>query len=86
MLKIGHSTVKKINEGKMKKGLYPNYPIRKKSVYETRADQIKDLLLNTKYTKQEIMKIANCSDETIRRINIGESFHNNNLKYPLRNL
>lgn len=86
MLEIGHSTVKKINEGKMKKGLYPNYPIRKKSVYETRADQIKDLLLNTKYTKQEIMKITNCSDETIRRINIGESFYNNNLNYPLRNL
>ena len=86
MLKMGHSTVKKINEGTLRKGLYPNYPIRKKSVYETRADKIKDLLLNSNYSKKEIMEITNCSDETVRRVNIGESFHDNNLNYPLRSL
>lgn len=86
MLKMGYSTVKKINEGKLRKGLYPNYPIRKKSVYEVRADKIKDLLLNTNYSKKEIMEITNCSDETVRRVNIGESFHEEKLNYPLRNL
>lgn len=44
ILGIGHSTVKKINEGVLRKGLYPTYPIRKKSIYEIRADKIKDLL------------------------------------------
>lgn len=34
ILNIGYSTVKKINEGKLRKGLYPTYPIRKKTVYE----------------------------------------------------
>jgi DNA invertase Pin-like site-specific DNA recombinase len=34
ILGIGYSTVKKINEGKMRKGLYPTYPIRKKTAYE----------------------------------------------------
>lgn len=86
MLNIGESTVKKINEGKMRKGLYPNYPIRKKSIYEMRADKIKDLLLNSYYSKEEIIAITNASKETIRRINIGESFYDEKLKYPLRNL
>ena len=48
--------------------------------------QIKYLLLNTNYSKKEIMEIANCSDETVRRVNIGESFHEEKLNYPLRNL
>ena len=34
ILEIGYSTVKKINEGKLRKGLYPTYPIRKKTAYE----------------------------------------------------
>ena len=86
MLEMSYSTVKKINEGKLRKGLYPNYPIRKKSAYEVRADKIKNLLLNTNYSKKEIMEITNCSDETVRRVNIGESFHEEKLNYPLRNL
>lgn len=86
MLNIGESTVKKINEGKMRKGLYPNYPIRKKSIYEMRADKIKDLLLNSHYSKEEIIAMTNASKETVRRINIGESFYDEKLKYPLRNL
>ena len=85
-LGIGYSTVKKINAGTLRNGLYPTYPIRKKSSNEIRAEKIKDLLLNSNLTKTEISKIADVSMETVRRINTGLSFKDNKLSYPLRNL
>lgn len=86
VLDIGYSTVKKINAGTLRKGLYPSYPIRKKDIRELRADKIKDALINTKMTYQDIISMYGSSKETIRRINNGESFHDTNLIYPLRNL
>lgn len=85
-LDMGYSTVKKINAGTLKNGLYPTYPIRKRDVRAIRADKIKDALLHTNMTYQEIIDLYGSSKETIRRINIGESFKDNNLVYPLRNL
>lgn len=86
LLGLGYSTVKKINAGTLRKGLYPSYPIRKKSANEQRANKIKELLLTTSYSNSEIAKIVNSSEETVRRIKIGESFKDNNLQYPLNNL
>lgn len=86
ILGIGYSTVKKINAGTLRKGLYPTYPIRKKSVYEQRADKIKELLLTTNYSNAEIAKITNASEETVRRIKIGETHFDKKLNYPLSNL
>lgn len=86
MLNIGYSTVKKINAGTLRKGLYPTYPIRKKSVNEMRADKIKKLLLTTDYSNSKIANIVNASEETVRRIKIGESFKDEKLSYPLSNL
>ena len=86
MLNLGYSTVKKINAGTLRKGLYPTYPIRKKSVNEMRADKIKKLLLTTNYSNLKIANIVNASEETIRRIKIGESFKDEKLSYPLSNL
>ena len=86
ILNISYSTVKKINAGTMRKGLYPTYPIRKKSVNEIRADKIKKLLLTTQKTNAEIAKMTNASEETVRRINIGETFKDEKLSYPLKNL
>lgn len=86
ILGIGYSTVKKINAGTLRKGLYPTYPIRKKSANEFRADKIKELLLTTDKSNKEIAKIVNSSEETVRRIKNGETFKDNNLSYPLRNL
>lgn len=85
-LDMGYSTVKKINTGTLRNGLYPTYPIRKRDVRAIRADKIKDALLHTNMTYQEIIGLYGSSKETIRRINIGESFKDNNLVYPLRNL
>lgn len=86
ILGIGYSTVKKINAGTLRKDLYPTYPIRKKSVYEQRADKIKELLLTTNYSNAEIAKITNASEETVRRIKIGETHFDEKLNYPLSNL
>lgn len=85
-LNIGYSTVKKINAGTLRKGLYPTYPIRKISANEMRANKIKDLLLHSNYSKTEISKLLNVDLETIRRINIGQCFNDKQLQYPLRNL
>lgn len=86
ILEMGYSTVKKINAGTLRKGLYPTYPIRKKSANEFRADKIKELLMTTNKTNKEIAKMVNSSEETVRRINIGKTFKDNKLSYPLRNL
>lgn len=84
LLNIGYSTVKKINSGKLRKGLYPTYPIRKWTPNEIRANQIADLLINTNLAASEIAKICNASDETVRRVNIGATFKKSNVNYPLR--
>lgn len=84
ILQMGHSTVKKINEGKLRKGLYPTYPIRSKSVYEIKADKVKDLLKHSNLDFNEIAKRANVSLATVQRVNKGESFNDKNCCYPLR--
>lgn len=84
MLQMGHSTVKKINEGKLRKGLYPTYPIRSKSVYEIKADKVKDLLKHSNLDFNEIAKRVNVSLATVQRVNKGESFNDKNCCYPLR--
>ncbi len=85
-LSIGYSTIKKINAGTLRHGLYPTYPIRKLTANEMRANKIKELLLSSEYSKTEISKMLHVDLETIRRINIGQSFYDNNLSYPLRSL
>lgn len=86
MLGMGYSTVKKINAGTLRKGLYPTYPIRTKSANEIRADKIKNFLMTTNYTNSKIAEIVGASEETVRRIKIGESFKDEKLSYPLQNL
>lgn len=85
-LNMGESTVKKINYGTLRKGLYPNYPIRKITPVVKKANKIKDLLLNTSLSKKEIMDMVGVSNETVRCINLGKTHHDDNLNYPLRNL
>ena len=70
----------------MRKDLYPNYPIRKKSANEQRADKIKELLMTTDLSNKEIGQIVNAHEETVRRIKIGKSYYDKSLKYPLQNL
>lgn len=86
-LGIGQSTVKKINLGTLRPGLYPTYPIRKKSASEQRADKIKEILLTTpQLSNKEIAEIVGASEETIRRVDKGIVYKDEKLSYPLRNL
>lgn len=86
MLDMGYSTVKKINAGTLRHGLYPTYPIRKKSANEQRADQIKHLLMTTSLSNREIGEMVGAGEETVRCIKIGKRFKDDNLTYPLSNL
>lgn len=86
MLNIGQSTVKKINAGTLRHGLYPTYPIRTKSANEQRADKIKELLLITSLSNNKIAKMIGSSEETVRRIKLGKVFRDDKLSYPLSNL
>lgn len=85
-LGVGYSTVKKINAGTLRHGLYPSYPIRKIDARELRGIQVRNLLVNTKMTYAEITEATTASAETIRRINIGATFKDESLPYPLRSL
>lgn len=82
-LNIGYSTVKKINSGALRKGLYPNYPIRKITPQQAKANRIKEMLLQGA-SDREILLEVDVSKETIKRINLGETNKDSNLIYPLR--
>lgn len=82
---LGESTIKKFNYGTLQPGYYKGeYPIRKISPQKYKRLLIKDYLLNTNYSKKEIVKLTNTSDETVRRINVGAVDKDENLIYPLR--
>lgn len=85
-LNLGYSTVKKINAGTLRKGLYPTYPIRKETPTKKRAKKIKYFLQTTDLSYSEIAKLTNASNETVRRVNLGLVYKDNNVTYPLRNL
>lgn len=82
---LGESTVKKFNYGTLQPGYYKGeYPIRKITPQEYKRLLIKDYLLNTNYSKKEIVKLTNTSDETVRRVNVGAVDKDESLIYPLR--
>jgi hypothetical protein len=83
-LNLRESTVKKINYGKLQFQKDIDYPIRKTSSIKAKADLIKDLLINSELSGEEIKKIAKCSGQTINRINLGETHFDSKLNYPLR--
>lgn len=83
-LGIGEATVKKINYGTLRHGLYPSYPIRKITPGQRRANKVIELLKTTNLTFNEIAKEIGASVATIERINCGETFYNENEQYPIK--
>ena len=76
-----------INQGKIYKQDWLEYPIRKGKNTSKVADfakEIQDLLLNTKIPQKDIAKQFNISVNTVSYINLGKSYRDNNLDYPLR--
>ena len=58
--------------------------VRKVKLSKEQAAEIQNLLINTTLSKHEIAKqFCICSD-FVNRINVGDSWHDNQLKYPLR--
>jgi hypothetical protein len=53
--------VKKINKGDLRSYLSNDYPLRKRSIYQVRADRVKELLMTTDLTVAEIMQDAGVS-------------------------
>lgn len=87
-LNLGYSTVKKINAGTLRHGLYPTYPIRKKNHWQRAKERqqfARDLLLQGK-TKEEVAELTGYNIETVRQINKGERWKDKSLQYPLNNL
>lgn len=84
-LKLGYSTVKKLNYGSLRHDDSVDYPLRKVNAPSQRANKIKQLLLQGK-SNIEIIQETGASDETIRRINNGITYKDNNYTYPIRSL
>ena len=83
-LNLGYSTVKKINAGTLRHGLYPTYPIRKQTPNEIRAKKIKELLMTTNFSNSQIAKIVNISYESVRKVKNGQSYYDSKLSQPLK--
>lgn len=83
-LGISQSTVKKINYGTLRHGMYPTYPIRKITPSQRRANLIIELLKTTDLSFDEIAKEVGASRETVRKTNLGKTCKKENEKYPIR--
>lgn len=82
-ISAGH--ISNINHGKYYYDKNVDYPLRKTSTCSQRANKIKKLLSEGK-SNIEIIQETGASDETIRRINNGITYKDNNYKYPIRSL
>lgn len=77
--------MKKFNYGTLRPGYYSGeYPIRKITPQDYKANIAIDLLVNTDLSKTEILQKAGISEETLRKINLGIRHKVENYEYPLR--
>lgn len=84
-LNLGYSTVKKLNYGMLRHNDNFSYPLRATNAPTQRAIVIKKLLEEGK-TNIEIIQLTGASEETIRRINNGITYKDENRIYPIRSL
>ena len=82
-LGLGYSTVKKINSGALHYDKNKNYPIRKLNTTQMKAKVVQEMLMQGK-SNNEIILRTKVSQNTINRINRGETHYNQLLQYPLR--
>lgn len=87
MFGFKRSFVSMINIGKNHFDKNEDYPIRKAAVYELSQETINKIIEELKNTSISINKIAekrHISKSTISRINLGKTYHNPNISYPIR--
>lgn len=84
---INIDAIKQINYGR-RYADGRDYPIRRIAFSGKRNPdaiiEIKSLLKDKSYTMTDISKLFNCSTATLRRINIGETYRDENISYPIR--
>lgn len=81
------SFVTMINIGKNHFDENEDYPIRKYGVYELDPTIVEEIIYDLKNTDTPINKIAekkHVSKSVVSRINLGKSYYNKNLIYPIR--
>ena len=85
---ISISQVKSINCGRSQYQSNLTYPLRVEnfSNRDNSVNMIINDLISTNISFEELATKYNCSFSTIRRINIGESYHDNKYNYPLRRI
>ena len=77
-----------VNNGKIWKDSSLEYPLSTRNNsrlhnYRTWVRPVQQELMNTNLTLKQIAKKYNKHYDTIKKINLGYSYHNNNYKYPL---
>lgn len=85
---ISLSHISEINTGKRRKDKDREYPINKmtcgRKLEEIKVQEIISLLRQSQKTCQEIAAIYNVSETTIRNINIGKRYYQEDIQYPIR--
>ena len=87
MFDYDHSSIERINYGKLWRDENIAYPIRKESSREyqkERALNIINDLLYSNLTQKKIAEKYGCARTTVTAINNGVNYKQENLKYPLR--
>jgi len=84
---VNQTLINSINWGVTHKRENENYPIRSNCPYNLTEEEVGDvkwLLLNTLYPCQQIADYYHVNVSTIKHINAGRNYHDDNLGYPLR--
>ena len=82
---ICENTIRRINKGEIHYRDNIEYPIRKiNNLLEKEVEEIIELLKNSNYTIQAIADQFNKSRSAIVNINIGKTFYNKDIIYPIR--
>ena len=84
------SSIVNINNGynSQTKKLSEVFPIRKQKNKKTTIEQVlrvKELLMNTNFSYEKIEQETNMSYDCILSINVGRTYYDENLNYPIRN-
>ena len=90
-VQVSGPTISNINQGKRYVREGYDYPLRKTRVKRptykfnnAEAESIRELLKKSPMTFKEIANEFNCSVDTIKRLNSGQTYYNDKWTYPIR--
>lgn len=86
MLQINKNSILNINNGMSYKDDNEEYPLRELGIKQKELNEIIELLKDKTVAIKEIAQRYNKHLSQIYRINRGESWYNNSIKYPIRDM